>query len=108
MDVETIKKNFYDLRREKGLTWADIAAAAGVNDYHKITNLLNSSGLTLSTLERLSALVGVEPWQLLKPQDEHTNTTGQAAPIMCPYCGKPLILTVSIPETNEDTTNPEK
>lgn len=95
MDVETIKKKFLALRKKQGLKWADLAAAAGVNDYHKIINLLNSPGLTLATLEKLSKLVNVQPWQLLKPDDDSQGHDSPAGPVViCPRCGAPLQLSI--------------
>ena len=107
MDIEDVKKNFDEIRRAKGLKIDEICASLGGITRQALYNYMKN-GATLATLNKIAAALGVEAWQLLKPQDEQTNTTGQAAPIMCPYCGKPLILTASKPETNEDTTNPEK
>ena len=87
MDVETVKKNFYDLRREKGLSWAEIAAAAGVDDYHKITNLLNSAGITLASINKLADALKVDPRELIKPADEEKKPG-----FVCPYCGRPLAI----------------
>ena len=104
MDVETIKKKFLALRKKQGLKWADLAAAAGVNDYHKIINLLNSPGLTLATLEKLSKLVNVQPWQLLKPDDNSQGHDSPAGPVViCPRCGAPLLLSI---QTSPDAGQP--
>lgn len=100
MDIENVKKKFYELRRQKGLSWADLAAAAGVNDYHKIANLLNSPGMTLATLQRLAALVSVEPWELLKPETTKPKNT---ANIICPHCNKLLYIAIARKETEAQT-----
>lgn len=94
MDNEIIKKNFYEARRIKGLSWATLTQKAGIQDYHKITNILNSPGLSLASLERLAKLVECEPWELLKPIEptpqEQPEPTTQTA--ICPHCGKPIQL----------------
>ena len=83
LDLETIKANFNALRKEQGLSWADLAAKAGVSDYHRIANNLNTKGLTLATLEKLATLVNVEPWELLKPP-----TPIKQKFTICPHCGQ--------------------
>ena len=96
MDNETIKKKFLDLRREKGLSWADLAEKAGVNNYQTILNRFNTPGLSLATLEKLAALVGCDPWELLKPEPDQDNQTEQPAQaanaIRCPHCNKIILL----------------
>jgi len=99
MDNEAIKKKFYSERRKQGLSWADLAQKAGVSDYRKIANLLNSPGLTLATLARLADLVNLQPWQLLKPDDDSSSDSpeqNQAPPVLarCPICGAALALSI--------------
>jgi len=91
MDIETVKKNFYELRRQKGLSWAEICEAAGIDDYHKITNVLNSGGITLASICRLANALKVDPRELLRPENDGTKRNN----IVCPYCGKPLQITIS-------------
>lgn len=114
MDNEAIKKKFYSERRKKGLSWADLAQKAGVSDYRKIANLLNSPGLTLATLARLADLVNLQPWQLLKPDDDSTTDSpeqNQAAPVLarCPICGAALAVKIQAatdPASCQDPAGP--
>ena len=99
MEIEVIKKKFNEYRVNKGLSWADLAAKAGVKNYQTIYSRLNGGGLSVATLERLAALVDVEPWQLLKPDDDNDDTTTPTTPpdpqIICPHCGQIIKLNPS-------------
>lgn len=102
MDNNAVKKNWDYYRLQKGLKIEDLAARLG-GPRQKIYNYFSSaSGLTLATLERLAALVEVEPWQLLAgPEVTPPTTDGTPAPppapaITCPHCGRRLRLVVSL------------
>lgn len=121
MDNKEIKKNFDYYRRQKGLKIEDLAAKIG-GPRQKIYSYFNSaSGLTISTLERLAALVDVEPWQLLagpdsaalQPQqpEQHHHKHEPRAAILCPYCGQAVALELKVEvsttnaNANEDQAN---
>ena len=95
MEIEDIKKKFFDYRVKRGLSWADLAAKAGVNNYQQIISYFNK-GVTLASICKLAALVDVEPWQLLKPDDTNTQpkTPDNRAQITCPHCGETITLTI--------------
>lgn len=93
MDVETIKKNFYELRRQKGISWAEIAQAAGVTNYQQIINYFNK-GITLASLNKLAALLGVELYELIKPANENQARRDENnISFICPYCGETIYIT---------------
>jgi len=100
MDNEVVKKKFLQYKAEKGLKWADLAAAAGVANYQSILNRLNTPGLTLATLEKLAALVGCQPWELIKPDDTTQQDHQQAPAIICPHCGQIIIIHATAPQEN--------
>ena len=97
MDIETVKNNFFEIRRRKGLKWADLAAAAGMKSHTQLINFFSGSNMTLASLDKLAGLLGVQPYELLKPaadQDEAAQDQGAAAQIICPHCGKPVQIIV--------------
>lgn len=83
---ETIRTNFERFREQKGVTIAQIARDKGVTR-QTIYSYFRSS-VSLITLQKLANIVGVEPWQLLKP-----NTQNQATAI-CPHCGKQITIAI--------------
>ena len=106
MDLQVIKKNFSHYRELKGLSWADLAAKAGVTNYQSIFNRINGKGLTLASLEKLANLVDCEPYELLKPFDQDTTKQPIEPIIFCPHCNKPIYLTISPQEPgNLETEN---
>lgn len=100
MDIETVKNNFFEIRRRKGLKWADLAAAAGMKSHTQLINFFSGSNMTLASLDKLAGLLGVQPYELLKPaQDprqpgEAAQDQGAAVQIICPHCGKAVTLLV--------------
>ena len=104
MDKEIIKKNFYHYKESKGLTWQDLTKAAGVKSYTQIINYLNKPGLTLASLEKLAAILNIEPWQLLRPQEA---TTKEHTIIICPHCGNLLSIRAAKVQTDNNTPNLE-
>lgn len=55
--------------------------------------------MTLATLARLADLVNLQPWQLLKPDDDSSSDSpeqNQAAPVLarCPICGAALAVKI--------------
>ena len=97
MDVETIKKNFARIRQNKGLKMEDLARNLGVTPQTIYAQMRGNP--TISTLEKLAALVGCDPWELLKPEPDQDNQSNQAEQpaqaanaIRCPHCNKIILL----------------
>lgn len=95
MDNKIIEKNFQRIRREKGLTWLQLQAAAGVNNYQTILNpIRQNQSTTIRTVEKLAALLGVHFLELLQEpqQDQQTGTQDQENKLLftCPVCGATL------------------
>ena len=94
MDVEIIKKNFARIRQNKGLKMEDLARNLGVTPQTIYAQMRGNP--TITTLEKLAALVGCDPWELLKPELDQDNQTEQptqpANAIRCPHCNKIIFL----------------
>lgn len=83
MENKVIEKNFQRIRQEKGLSWADLSAKAGVNNYQQILGTLRNKSATINKVEELAALLGVHLFDLLQDGNEAPEGPG----IICPYCG---------------------
>ena len=92
MDVEIIKKNFSEIRQRKGIKMDDLARDLGVTTQTIYSQMRGNP--TLSTLEKLAALLGVDPWELLKPVDDDNNEQKKLPQIICPHCGKAITISV--------------
>lgn len=79
MDIEVVKKNFDYFRREKGLKIEEICSKMGGITRQALYNYMKT-GATIATLEKIAAALGVQSWELLKPQPEKPG-------IFCPHCG---------------------
>ena len=101
MDNKIIEKNFQRIRREKGLSWLDLQAKAGVNNYQTILNpIRQNQSTTIRTLEKLAGLLEVDFRELLTEDQAQ-----QARPengFRCPICGSVLIATAT--EAHKTTT----
>ena len=98
MEIEVIKKNFDEIRRNKGLKIEDICADLGGITRQALYNYMKG-GMSLNTLVKIAAVLGCDPWELLKPepdqdnQDKQTEQPTQAAnAIRCPHCNKIIFL----------------
>lgn len=92
MEIEVIKKNFDEIRRNKGLKIEDICADLGGITRQALYNYMKG-GMSLNTLVKIAAALGCDPWELLKPEPDQDNTTPKAANnITCPHCGKIIYL----------------
>ena len=110
MDSKLIKKNFDLFRQKKGVTMRKLAADLGVTEQTIYSYFRD--GITLRTLEKAAALVGCEPWQLLKPNDQEKQPEQAQPQTICPHCGKTIFLTAHKTQTennNQDKqTTPEQ
>lgn len=78
------KENVFRILHEKGLTITGLCKQIGISKT-AFSNWINKN-TTLASLETLSAALGVEVWELLKPYQDTTTENG----LICPHCGKPL------------------
>ena len=94
MDTKQIEKNFQQIRKEKGLSWAELAARAGVKNYQTILNpLRQGKTVTLATLEKLAALLCVDFRELLA---DETHQGPEAKNVFrCPICGAAIQVTAA-------------
>lgn len=93
MEIEVIKKNFDEIRRDKGLRIEDICADLGGISRQALYNYMKG-GMSLNTLARIAAALGVDPWELLKPVDDDNNEQNKLPQIICPHCGKAITISV--------------
>lgn len=96
-----IRANWDRLRIEKGLSVQTLADKLGVT--RQTIYSYFRPGCSINTIGKASALIGVEPWQLLTPPPEQT----QGAQIICPHCGQPITIHATKPGTGSDTLNLE-
>lgn len=100
--TDTIRTNFELFQKRKGLTIQKIAKQKGVT--RQTIYSYFRQGITLKTIEKIAELVGVEPWELLKPiEAEPTTDPGPT----CPHCGKPIQITINKPGNNTPAHTPE-
>ena len=92
---EVIRGNFEYYMKRAGKTIGTIAAEKGVTR-QTIYSYFREGG-TIATLEKMSALVGCNPWQLLAP-DEYRDDNNPENIRTCPHCGKPIIISLRKPE----------
>jgi len=94
MNSDTIREKFEALRVAKGIKIADVCNEMNIS--RQAFNAYFKRSINLATLEKLAAIVGVEAWELLKPEDSNQdeNATPKTPQIICPYCGKPLNVTI--------------
>jgi len=86
---EIIKANFEKFKTAKGLTIQKLADEKGVT--RQTIYSYFREGIALRTIEKIASLVGVQPWELLKPDDAKDNKST----IICPHCQKPINLKIT-------------
>ena len=78
MESETVQRlpgRLKALRVERGLTQEEFAEKAGISyKYYQAVEAGRKQDLRLSTLVRLATGHGLEPWQLLLPEDGAGST----------------------------------
>ena len=84
-----IKTNVVRILREQGKTQVDLYKSLGITP--QSLQYYFKANLTLANLQKIADALGVEPWQLLKPQSDSDQE--RPAPV-CPHCGYPLNITV--------------
>lgn len=77
-----------ELCREKGITQADLANRLGIRR-DSFSQAISRNNLDMEYLRRIANALDVELWQLFKAEDEDKKGSAQS-PIVCPYCGKPI------------------
>lgn len=92
-----IRANWDRIRAEKGLSVQALADKLGVT--RQTVYSYFRPGCSINTIQKASALIGCEPWQLLQPLPEQT----QGAQIICPYCGQPITIHATKPGAGSDT-----
>lgn len=96
----------------RGLNVQQLANRAGVTRAAAV-KWIEINDIRVSTVEKIAAALGVEPWELLKPSAEDDLRQGnlqhdqreQAPNIVCPHCGKVIYLTATTEEYNAPTTD---
>lgn len=73
-----------ELCKEKGILIKELAAKMGITDIG-LRQSLNGNP-TIGTLEKIAGALGVEVVELFRPSD--------SAQIVCPHCGKSIIIKV--------------
>lgn len=94
--MEVFAQRAREVMAREGLTLQEVARRAGVS-HAAVHGWLTLNDVRLSTLRKLAAALGVEPYELLKPvqdQGEAAQDQGAAARIICPHCGKVVTLLV--------------
>lgn len=88
-----------ELCKEKGILLKDLANELG------ITNVALSQIITrkptLTTLERIAKVLGVEVWELLINRDEIIKTSSKTA-FNCPHCGKSIVFNFNVEKQKKD------
>lgn len=72
-----------DLCRERGILVKDLAEKLGITSVG-LSKSINQPYPQLQTLERIADALSVEVSELFRPSDK--------AKIICPHCGKPIII----------------
>ncbi len=88
-----IGKNILRILSKRGITVLDLANLAGVTRA-AAAKWIYTNDLRVSTVERIAAALGVDPWELLKPVDDDNNEQNKLPQIICPHCGKAITISV--------------
>lgn len=97
-----IRANWDRIRIEKGLSVQSLADKLGVT--RQTVYSYFRPGCSINTIQKASALIGCEPWQLLQPIPGNENNGTQ---IICPHCGQPITIHATKPGPGSDTLNLE-
>ncbi len=68
MDNKIIKNNIRELRKKRGLTQQQLAEKLGISQVHLGRLETNARSMDLEQVEKISAALGVKPYELL-PQE---------------------------------------
>lgn len=83
--------------KEKGWTIEKVASEMGIN---RVTLSQNLSGNpTVKTLQRIANVIGCKVGDFFR--DEMEDKTAHGSSLVCPHCGKPISVELSIVEESK-------
>ena len=74
--------------KSKGLTYAELATRMGVSE-QSVKQTMNRESVSTTTLQRIAEAIGVPAWTLVDDAPENLPN-GDASPLVCPHCGRPV------------------
>lgn len=84
-----MKVRIREIMSEKGITSVELAEKIRVSKA-TISNLINNKTMpSIDTLGKIATALGVPDWQLFASKEEAVNDTKEEF-LTCPYCGKPI------------------
>ena len=79
--------NIDSLLKEKGMTKTMLAEKMGIRSQNVNVALKNP---TEETMRKIATALGVEVWELFTSEDGSMKEQERKNSIPCPYCGKPI------------------
>ena len=108
--MQIVRANFDRIRTAKGITVQSIADKKGVTRQTIYSHF--RPGASINTICKIADLIGVEPYELLKPVEADQGAPAQArtiqpapAVVLCPHCSRPIILKATTPQDGKPETD---
>lgn len=90
--------NIDSLLKEKGMTKTMLAEKMGIRSQNVNVALKNP---TEETMRKIANALGVEVWELFTTEGEVMKEADKKNTIPCPYCGKPIDVSLLKAESDD-------
>ena len=103
--MQIVRANFDRIRTAKGITVQSIADKKGVTRQTIYSHF--RPGASINTICKIADLIGIEPYELLKPveADQGQLSPAPSPVILCPHCSRPIVLKATTPQDGKPETD---